>query len=745
MKKSFFRSGAALLAVGLSCSFLLAGCEGLPGQRNESMKSNLSYQTSGTQSALPAAGMQTGAAEPDLVSSEWYIRTDSQMYCNAVYNKDEAWSASGRTDSQQTIYISASGGSGAWVGIFKAEDTAFKSPVKGYALSEAEGYRYALPAKDLQEGDYVAGVFPAEGTSVPRAVAAFSVTDGAVMTNKAQYYQDEQIVFSFYADTTNTSGEGGSYRWLGLYKKQESGTYGRNFLKWVTLCGNQLISGQGYYLQDNKIGETGWSAVYPAHFETVEPIWEPGTYELVLFGDSGYGKVLDKAEFTVVSGSVGEAYAPESVMMNVFGAEDGVLSGEVLCSFAPSRFNASEIVAYWANEDGVLEGYLPFAAQRVTGNPQRYYAFENIMIPEGATHLRFYGKNAAGLGETYFRVDLPEGSTAMQKGTPVAEFAYLSDIHVGYKYSKKIGEELQKTEVTSNSNNFRIALDDVKNILGADGDVFIVGDVTESGRSEEWELVESIVQEKSLTNSVYYMLGNHDYYGVYQRQNSGEDIWQQGDTFENAVKPFTDWVSTKASSGGTVTASGNNLWYEAVTDGVHHLVLNTEGSDGDWVCAHLSLAQINWLQTRLAALAQEDPTAPVFVYLHQPLTDTTAGTMPGEGWDHVKIYDENNNLVRSAEPLKEILNNYPNAFFVSGHNHRELDDYRTVFAASTAQKNNFIQTGGTAYISKGITPGVNLRHEGWYVRVYEDKVVLLGREFTTGQWLSGACYVFDLK
>lgn len=121
-----------------------------------------------------------------------------------------------------------------------------------------------------------------------------------------------------------------------------------------------------------------------------------------------------------------------------------------------------------------------------------------------------------------------------------------------------------------------------------------------------------------------------------------------------------------------------------------------------------------------------------------------AGAMPGEGWDHVKIIEEGG-LVRDAAPLKDILDKYSNAFFVSGHNHRELDAYRVVFPASTAQHNTFIQTGGTAYIDKETTPGVNLRHEGWYVRVYSDRVVLLGREFTTGKWLSGACYVFDLK
>ena len=615
---------------------------------------------------------------------------------------------------------------------YKAEDTSFQKAEKTYTLAEAEGFRYALPANALSPGSYVAALFPAEGVVVPRATAAFTVTDGAVLTNKTQYFQNEQIVFSFYADTTNTTDNGGSYRWLGLYKKQESGTYGGDYLKWVTLCGNQLISGQGYILQENKVGSVGWSSAYPVRAANAEAIWEPGSYELVLFGDGGYSNVLDKAEFTVTEGRAGRAYAPESVYMDVYGAEKGVLSGEVLCSFAPDRFNASEVVAYWADDEGVLEGYLPFGAQRVTGNPQRYYAFENIMIPEGATNLRFYGKNADGLGDSYFRVDLPENAKAFGTDeTVLSEFAYLSDIHVGYTDYRLENGEAVGTEVVRNSNNYAAALNDIKTVSGADTDVFIVGDVTESGREEEWTLVDKITAEKGFEDSVYYMLGNHDYYAVYDRGD-----WQKGTDFATAVSPFTDWVADKAASGGAMTVGGGGLWYDVEVNGIHHISLNTEASDGDWVCAHLSTEQLTWLEERLEALKGE----PVFVYLHQPLTDTTSGTLPGEGWDHVKI-----DGVRSADRLKEILGKYSNAFFVSGHNHRELDSYRAVFPASTAQKNNFIQTGGTAYIDKEITPGVTLRHEGWYVRVYEDKVVFLGREFTTGMWLSGACYIYDLK
>lgn len=741
MKKSILRSGATLLAVGLSCTALFAGCAALPEQGNNSMQNNVDYEMDETTEVPPTDEIQTGSETPSAPSdsdtqsggdtvqepsaADWYIRTDANMYCNATYNADES-GLTGGDDSQQTVYISAGGDSSAWVGIYAKSDAAFESPVAGYDLAETNGCRYALPAKDLAEGDYVAAVFPAEGASSPRAVTEFSITEGAVTTNNSIYLQNEEIVFSFYADTTDTSSDGGSYRWLGLYQKQEDGAYGEEYLKWVKLCGNQLVSGQGYILQDGKVGDVNWSSTYPVRPGNAEALWQPGAYELVLFGDNGYDNVLNKTEFTVVAGKTGSAYAPESVVMNAYGAESGYLSGEVLCSFAQDRFNASGVVAYWADENGVLDGYLPFGEQRVTGNPQRYFVFENIMIPDGATHLRFYGKNVNGLSKSYFRVDLPENTQTIKADeTVLSEFAYLSDTHISIDNGG--------TENAGNTSNFKTALSDISaNKSEAFGGLFIVGDVTNNGRETEWDLVEGYLTDAGLADSVYYALGNHDYY--------------QG--YESASSIFSTWVNEKASaSDGAMTAGTSGMWYEVVTNGVHHLVLNSEGTDGDAVSAHITRTQLNWLDSRITTLAEEDPNAPVFVYLHQPLTGTTAGTMPGEGWDHVKVKEDTTNgaLVRGADPLKEILNKHQNSYFICGHNHRELDAYRSMFNSSTELSTIFVQTGGTAYISKEITPTVNLKHEGWYVRVYEDKVVFLGREFTTGQWLSGACYVFELK
>ncbi len=119
-------------------------------------------------------------------------------------------------------------------------DKDYSDPVQEYSLAETEGFRYALPAKELAAGEYTVALFRAKGASTPRVCEQFTITEGAVYTAKTQYRQNEEIVFSFYADTVNRGD--GDYCWLGLYKKQDRESYGNDFLKWVTLCVNPYIS-----------------------------------------------------------------------------------------------------------------------------------------------------------------------------------------------------------------------------------------------------------------------------------------------------------------------------------------------------------------------------------------------------------------------------------------------------------------------------------------------------------------------
>lgn len=700
MKKTLKLFCSVFMALTMVCPVVLAGCSAstaatgnasagsLEGNKNslnmQEVESNLQdkSETSVPDMSDDTESGESAAQTPVSTAENWYIRTDGDIY---------------RRDTQK-IYITAGAqDEDAWVGVYAKSDMSYETPLKEYNVYAAEnaGVRYTLPAAELGVGEYTIALF-AQGAGSPRASVSVSVVEDAIYTNKTVYKQNEDVIFRFFADVTVSN-----KMWYALYKSngEEDRTYGSDYVNNAykyTCCWRGYVCGVGYSLQE----------------ELYIKSLDAGDYELVLFSE-GYTPVA-KAEFTVAGGAVGEAEAPSAVSYNPDSFTNGTASGGLTLMFAPNKYNADEVVAYWANESGVLAGYAAIATQRVTGSRMQFYGLENVMIPEGATNIRFYGKNVNGQGSTYYRFDLPEGCGYKAPGEEIAAFAVLSDTHVS-------------PTQPANTVSFTAALTDIASLIPG-GNIIIAGDCIDGtapdaedgtiGPVVEWNYIEQLVGSVEGLGEVYYALGNHD---LYKNNNPGD--------WATVVKPYQDLMGL---TGGTV-------WYSVKTGGVWQIVLGSQGSYGDKVSTELRQDQLDWLESELDRIAAEDPSTPVFVYLHQPMTDTTAGTLPGQGWNHVLTGDETWGEVR----LKKIMDEHPQAFMLNGHNHKELTAYRVTYFASTEQHNHILQTAGTAYIGDEYSDTSNA-HQGWLVYVYEGEVIFRGRDFVKGEWLPGAYLRFAL-
>ena len=687
----------------LACTLLLGGCApaGSAGRReggSDTMKQEVTgsaglseaEETAPEETAPPEEDMsddvQQGGGEAELPVPEGtrrYLRTDKEIY---------------QADTQK-IYVSAGGSADGWVGIWAAgADVQSSEPEASATLRELGGVRWCVPASDLGEGEYKVVLFDGEGTSRQKNSCSVTVVGNAVYTNKEEYFQNEEIVVMPYGDVGS---------WVGMFRKEDTPSAAACLGRFDFNVNSASGSGLGYIMQEAGNAPDSLS---------------PGEYKLVVFTETdNYESAAAQTEFTVVGGEAGEAAPPVSVLFNVDSLDAGVASGTVMLSFNKNKFNASEVVAYWADDEGVLEEFAAFGGQRVTGTVMRYYALEQVYIPEGATNLRFYGRNVNGQGSSYYRLDLPAGCN-YERGEALSVFALLSDIHID-------------AAVPANSENFQKALRDIVAVAPENDGVFVVGDVTNDGKATEWALTEQLVaeveEEKSADLSMYYMIGNHDFYQCYT------DGGRPGLTFAEAMEPYRELM-------GITDEDPNVTYYSRQVNGVYHIVLGTEERDGNWVDARISDTQLAWLEEQLEIAEAADPDMPVFVYLHQPMTDTTAGTLPGQGWDHVRTWDEQTqSWVNDVQPIRDILAAHPQAFFINGHNHRDLNNtYRIAYFASSELPNNIVQTGGTAYLSD--TWGSSEGHQGWYVYVYGSEVLFLGREFTTGKWLPGACLLFSV-
>ncbi|QDH20302.1 metallophosphoesterase family protein [Saccharibacillus brassicae] len=140
----------------------------------------------------------------------------------------------------------------------------------------------------------------------------------------------------------------------------------------------------------------------------------------------------------------------------------------------------------------------------------------------------------------------------------------------------------------------------------------------------------------------------------------------------------------------------------------------------------LSSAQLRWLQERLTE--KSSPDRPVFVFLHQPLMDTVAGSMERQGWYGVN---------QDAE-LKKVLSACPQAILFTGHTHWQLEAERTMYDGQGVMPSMF-NASSVAYLwtdgDEHLTGS-----EGLQVDVYGDRVVVRGRDFVKRAWIEGAEY-----
>jgi Icc protein len=248
--------------------------------------------------------------------------------------------------------------------------------------------------------------------------------------------------------------------------------------------------------------------------------------------------------------------------------------------------------------------------------------------------------------------------------------------------------------------HLELALQDIaaSDYATASSGIMHVGDITDHGLAEEYEALQRILaKHHEGLPAIRYTVGNHDV-------------------------ALGKWAYRIASYESVTGMSGT--YHDHWINGYHFIFLGTE--QGLERFASLSDDQLAWLDEKLG----EDAAArnPVFVFLHQPLKDTVAGSLAAQAWFGVE----------QDEALRAVLLKYPQAILFTGHTHWHLGSAHTMHregehgpvmfnAASVA----YLWNDDDAYVQGS---------QGYYVEIYADCVLVRGRNFTDGSWVKEAYF-----
>ena len=197
-------------------------------------------------------------------------------------------------------------------------------------------------------------------------------------------------------------------------------------------------------------------------------------------------------------------------------------------------------------------------------------------------------------------------------------------------------------------------------------------------------------------------IGNHDFYGP------GDDK-QKLETFLAYTNPDSD-----------------TIYFDEWIGGAHFIFLGSE-KKGNGLHAYLSDEQLNWFREKLAE--KRDENRPIYVFLHQGLIDTVAGTYEYQGWHGID----------RAEEFAAILKDYPEVILFSGHSHWEMNSASNMKERDENLPTIF-NTASVAYLWSDAQATIE-GAQGYFVKVYKDKVLVLGRDFDNEQWLASAQYL----
>lgn len=311
----------------------------------------------------------------------------------------------------------------------------------------------------------------------------------------------------------------------------------------------------------------------------------------------------------------------------------------------------------------------------------------------------------------------------MDKNKPPLSFQVITDTHVTvdreHDYNK----------------HFEQALLDIASQAPASDAIIHVGDLTDHGFEEEYDEFKRIWSScEDKLPPLYITTGNHDV-GLIdasspEKVEALQRLWDEYKSKLPSLAAIPDLDNLEQEnwdnrSSRFLSRTGNKmLYHDHWLEGYHFIFLSTEAGLERY-CT-LSEAQLEWLEQRLAENAA--PDKPIFVFLHQPLKNTVAGSMEHQDWHGVT----------EDEQLRAILQQFPQVVMFTGHTHWELGSPYTYNEAKPAMFN----AASVAYLWTD-EDEYKYGSQGYYVEVYDGKVLVRGRDFVNKSWIEEASFTLQ--
>ncbi len=376
---------------------------------------------------------------------------------------------------------------------------------------------------------------------------------------------------------------------------------------------------------------------------------------------------------------------------------------------------------FFSRKGTILQDYEAIAVQKITGEDVEIELPYGMLLPPDATEILVFEDQSAT--RRSFQKETPAAAIVFpaQKCVTLGEirysFASVSDVHLNYAdYGA--------------ADKWTAALDFFAE-LGLES-VIVSGDMTGDGTDAEYQAyLDAIEASYYSVEDIYEGRGNHDS----QRNDAFLEYTENGDE----VRPFADapyFYVLKEAKG----EYKDNLFIFMAQE------LNATGTTHTQ--DNFSTAQLDWLE----GLLEEYAGTQTNIFLIQHAVIHNFG--PGDRYDGVYVQPM---IFSSQYPnnlrFKGLLTKYKEIIMMSGHTHLSLYDWlnysdeegtaaRMIHNSSISQPRCYTADGSISYNSEGKTTKTE-GSEGYAAYVYDDYILYVGYNLTTGKIIPRASFLLD--
>ncbi len=518
--------------------------------------------------------------------------------------------------------------------------------VSDVSEEESSGEAQSEAAQSEQQEESTEESIPMEESFdvyVPNPDNVVTESDARLSTDKTEYKSGENVTVHFSGTDAKD--------WIGFYNETEGpGTVPAIVWKYSVGEGDLIF--------------------------TVNSIGKAGRYTAFLCDNDGY-VVLAETTITIIDEDTND-YGAKSVTLDVAFDDNGI--SHAVATVTPGSEVKAEYRLYWSKNGNPLEGYEPiFKTEHSGTDPFDMELNAGLFMPDDADGVCVVVRKGSS---TVCSTSAPD-SMKLKQSKHLYDFAVITDLHINK----------DRSEFTS---HLKAAMGNIKTLYPDCTAIFTVGDNTDNGYAEQYELLMDTIAACKPTAPLYFTLGNHDL--------------MYGTDYNEQVERFRYYTGMRTP------------YYSVTLEDTKFIVLASDSLDGNGT---MGKTERDWLRAELEKCGKNDR---IFLFVHQPLIETVSGSLysrDNEIQDWYGFYD-------SGNIIHDMLREYPNATLFTGHTHWTLESYQPVLIGN-GRDASFVNCASVGYLWTDEDKSTG-GSEGIFVEVYEDYILIRGREYRNNTW-----------